>query len=99
VLRKGTTVVVSPLIALMKDQCDKLVELGIAAVQINSTRSRGDAVSVRSAMANALPSRRQNPSQAEVQHSCSSTSSMTSTSLAPTPWSPPRKPCRRVSHS
>jgi ATP-dependent DNA helicase RecQ len=36
VLGKGTTVVVSPLIALMKDQCDKLIELGIAAVQINS---------------------------------------------------------------
>jgi hypothetical protein len=31
-----TTVVVSPLIALMKDQCDKLRELGVAAVQLNS---------------------------------------------------------------
>lgn len=39
VLRPGTTVVVSPLIALMKDQCDKLNELGIAAVQINSALS------------------------------------------------------------
>ena len=33
----GTTVVVSPLIALMKDQCDKLNQLGIAARPINST--------------------------------------------------------------
>ena len=33
----GTTVVVSPLIALMKDQCDKLNELGVAARQLNST--------------------------------------------------------------
>src|SRR6266545_7145764 len=33
----GTTVVVSPLISLMKDQCDKLSELGIVARQINST--------------------------------------------------------------
>ena len=32
----GTTLVVSPLIALMKDQCDKLRELGVAAVQLNS---------------------------------------------------------------
>ena len=35
-LLPGTTVVVSPLIALMKDQCDKLRELGIAAFQLNS---------------------------------------------------------------
>jgi ATP-dependent DNA helicase RecQ len=33
----GTTVVVSPLISLMKDQVDKLHELGIDAVQVNST--------------------------------------------------------------
>lgn len=39
VLRPGLTVVVSPLIALMKDQCDKLAELGIPAVQINSAQS------------------------------------------------------------
>ena len=45
-LLKGITVVVSPLIALMQDQCDKLNELGIAAVQINSavdTRTLRDA--------------------------------------------------------
>jgi ATP-dependent DNA helicase RecQ len=33
----GTTVIVSPLISLMKDQVDKLQELGIDAVQVNST--------------------------------------------------------------
>jgi ATP-dependent DNA helicase RecQ len=33
----GTTIVVSPLIALMKDQCDKLNELGIPARVVNST--------------------------------------------------------------
>jgi ATP-dependent DNA helicase RecQ len=33
----GTTVVVSPLIALMKDQCDKLNELGMSARPVNST--------------------------------------------------------------
>jgi len=33
----GTTVVVSPLIALMKDQADKLRELGVTAHAINST--------------------------------------------------------------
>ena len=35
-LIEGRTVVVSPLIALMKDQCDKLVQQGVAAVQLNS---------------------------------------------------------------
>jgi ATP-dependent DNA helicase RecQ len=38
----GTTVVVSPLISLMKDQVDKLHELGIAAVQVNSTLSASE---------------------------------------------------------
>ncbi|HWM92353.1 MAG TPA: ATP-dependent DNA helicase RecQ [Thermoanaerobaculia bacterium] len=33
----GTTVVVSPLLSLMKDQVDKLQELGIEATQVNST--------------------------------------------------------------
>ena len=41
----GTTVVVSPLISLMKDQTDKLEELGIEASQVNSalTKKEGDA--------------------------------------------------------
>jgi ATP-dependent DNA helicase RecQ len=39
VLLEGQTVVVSPLIALMKDQCDRLRELGIDAVQVNSSLS------------------------------------------------------------
>jgi ATP-dependent DNA helicase RecQ len=35
----GTTVVVSPLLSLMKDQVDKLREIGIEAAQVNSTLS------------------------------------------------------------
>ena len=35
----GTTVVISPLIALMKDQCDALAEKGIDAVRLDSTLS------------------------------------------------------------
>jgi ATP-dependent DNA helicase RecQ len=35
-LLEGRTVVVSPLIALMKDQCEKLLSLGVHAVQLNS---------------------------------------------------------------
>ena len=39
-LLDGTTVVVSPLISLMKDQLEKLEALGIAAAQVNSSLSR-----------------------------------------------------------
>ncbi|SFQ73740.1 ATP-dependent DNA helicase RecQ [Variovorax sp. OK605] len=39
---QGRTVVVSPLIALMKDQCDKLQHLGIQAVQVNSSLSAAE---------------------------------------------------------
>jgi ATP-dependent DNA helicase RecQ len=38
----GTTVVVSPLIALMKDQVDKLVERGVAAARLDSTLAAGE---------------------------------------------------------
>src|SRR3984893_11497703 len=39
VLRGGTTVVISPLIALMKDQVDGLRACGVPAVQIDSSQS------------------------------------------------------------
>lgn len=41
----GTTVVVSPLIALMKDQADKLGDAGVAAAQMNSTLTPHEAES------------------------------------------------------
>src|SRR3712207_9219962 len=41
-LLPGLTVVVSPLIALMKDQTDKLDELGVDAWTINSAQSAAD---------------------------------------------------------
>jgi ATP-dependent DNA helicase RecQ len=44
---EGTTVVVSPLIALAKDQVDKLAELGLEAIPVNSTvtgRREADAI-------------------------------------------------------
>ena len=44
-LLPGVTVVVSPLIALMKDQYDKLQALGIAAAQINSAVPSGEQAS------------------------------------------------------
>jgi len=39
---RGTTVVVSPLIALMKDQADRLRDVGVDAVQLNSTLTEAD---------------------------------------------------------
>src|SRR6516162_1279557 len=39
VLRGDTTVVVSPLISLMKDQVDSLQSCGVPAIQINSSQS------------------------------------------------------------
>ncbi len=44
--RAGTTIVVSPLIALMKDQVDSLQELGIRAKLINSSLSAGEQADV-----------------------------------------------------
>ncbi len=42
ILRKGTGVIVSPLIALMQDQVDALNQLGIKAAFLNSTMSRDE---------------------------------------------------------
>jgi ATP-dependent DNA helicase RecQ len=42
VLRGGTTVVVSPLIALMKDQVDGLQSCGIPAIQLDSSLSQAE---------------------------------------------------------
>jgi ATP-dependent DNA helicase RecQ len=50
-LLEGRTVVVSPLIALMKDQCDKLVELGLPAVQFHSQCSAEEVEQARQALA------------------------------------------------
>ena len=41
-MREGVTLVVSPLIALMKDQVDSLMKLGISATFINSTLDMSD---------------------------------------------------------
>ena len=40
VLLPGMTLVISPLIALMKDQSDKFTELGLGAQQVNSAHGR-----------------------------------------------------------
>src|SRR5271166_5882521 len=42
VLRGGTTVVISPLIALMKDQVDGLRACGIPAIQLDSSQSAAE---------------------------------------------------------
>lgn len=47
----GRTVVVSPLIALMKDQCESLRELGIPAVQMNSAIGSEEARAAEQAVA------------------------------------------------
>jgi len=49
-LLEGRTVVVSPLIALMKDQCDKLRALGIRAIQVNSALSADELASAEAAL-------------------------------------------------
>ena len=50
-LLPGRTVVVSPLIALMKDQCESLRELGVAAVQLNSALHGDEAQAAQAAVA------------------------------------------------
>ena len=51
-LRSGITLVVSPLIALMQDQVDSLVENGIGATFLNSTLSADEVRSRQSALLN-----------------------------------------------
>ena len=53
-LRQGLTVVVSPLIALMKDQVDQLQAVGVAATYLNSTL---DALGVQSPALSFTPGR------------------------------------------
>jgi len=50
-LLPGMTVVVSPLIALMKDQSDKLTEIGVPAVQLNSALSAAELAAADAAIA------------------------------------------------
>lgn len=50
-LLPGRTVVVSPLIALMKDQCESLRALGIPAVQVNSANDGDEAKAAEEAVA------------------------------------------------
>jgi ATP-dependent DNA helicase RecQ len=49
-LRPGVTLVVSPLIALMKDQVDKLCALGVAAGFINSTQTAEEVAAQQAAV-------------------------------------------------
>lgn len=52
VIFKGITVVISPLISLMKDQVDNISELGIKASYINSSISRQEILSIFSDLRN-----------------------------------------------
>ena len=51
VMLPGLTVVVSPLIALMKDQTDKLAEIGVDALVVNSSQTTGEQRGAESAVA------------------------------------------------
>ena len=48
-LLPGRTVVVSPLIALMKDQCDKLCAMGVSAVQMHSALTSAETAEAQQA--------------------------------------------------
>lgn len=48
VMKDGVTVVISPLISLMKDQVDDLQSIGISAVSINSTLDYGRVLEIKS---------------------------------------------------
>ncbi len=48
--RAGVGVVVSPLIALMRDQVEALKQLGVRAAALNSSQSREEALAVRDAL-------------------------------------------------
>lgn len=50
-LLPGCTLVVSPLIALMKDQCDKLRAHGLAAVEFNSSLDAGELAAAQASVA------------------------------------------------
>src|SRR3546814_16199491 len=49
-LREGTGIVVSPLIALMQDQVEALRQLGVRAAFLNSSLDAGAAAAVRGAL-------------------------------------------------
>jgi ATP-dependent DNA helicase RecQ len=51
-LLEGVTLVVSPLIALMKDQVDALQQLGVAAARLDSSLSKDETQSIYSALQN-----------------------------------------------
>ena len=42
IIQKGTAIIISPLIALMKNQVDQLVTLGVNARFLNSTLSKAE---------------------------------------------------------
>ncbi|MFZ6648484.1 RecQ family ATP-dependent DNA helicase [Undibacterium sp. TJN25] len=74
----GTTVVVSPLISLMKDQLEKLADIGIPAVQVNSSLAREEELaaldSIRNSQARIVfctPERLTSPEFLQVLHGTS----------------------------